>query len=358
MKSKLSQHLLSIVLVTVVVIACATALTRASRSDTEAQFAVIAPFLKMPSLDLDDPLHRTLLGELIAIYYPDRFTENSALIAKIDAYRQEKLKQTIEGSTQKESLTTVKLFSILRMYLKFLCVYGVVMLCTYYGVLTLGVWTFVRKKQHVYGPHRTRLGGGVRVKAIAGSVGKAVWYGIAFSPAYVIAYSLKTELAVDSLFFMILLGIVSNGLLITYSKKFYTFLVNESRKGYVETGRAKNLADSYQFNTANGISIRSILKPIKRFEGHVFDHIFQNAKNQYRATMKEQASFLITGLIIIEMALNIHGNLNYELLQQLLYKNYTIIACILLCIFYTVKATEMFTDVLIHQQMKKYANNE
>ncbi len=59
---------------------------------------------------------------------------------------------------------------------------------------------------------------------------KGVAYTILFAPAYVIAYSFKTRIDTDSLLFMIVLGVVSNGLLINYANKFYAFLAAESRK--------------------------------------------------------------------------------------------------------------------------------
>jgi hypothetical protein len=138
--------------------------------------------------------------------------------------------------------------------------------------------------------------------------------------------------------------------------KFYAFLVAESRKGYVETAVVKNLNSSYAPRAGGGISYIDILRPAKRFSGHVFDHIFKNARRQYLSTIKEQASFLITGLIIIEMALNIHGHLSYELLRQLLYKNYDIVIVIVLGIFYTVKGTEIFVDWMMNREEKKYEN--
>jgi hypothetical protein len=184
----------------------------------------------------------------------------------------------------------------------------------------------------------------------------AIAHLVLFSPAYVIAYSIRTEFSTDTLPFMILLGVVSNGLLVTYANKFYTFLVAESRKGYVETALAKNLHGSYDRHAPDGISLRAILRPGKRFGGHVFEHIFRNARYQYLATIKEQASFLITGLIIIEMALNIHGHLSYEMLRQMLYRNYAIVIAIVLGIFYAVKLTEIVTDWLVHRESLRYAN--
>ena len=96
-------------------------------------------------------------------------------------------------------------------------------------------------------------------------------YLVLFSPAYVIAYSFKTKFDTDSIIFMIILGVISNALLITYSQKFYTFLITESNKGYVETAIVKNLNNNYSFAS---IQISSILNLNKFFKGHVFDHIF------------------------------------------------------------------------------------
>ena len=46
----------------------------------------------------------------------------------------------------------------------------------------------------------------------------------------------------------------------------------------------------------------------------------------------------------------------YEMLRQLLYRNYAIVAVIILLIFYTVKMTDVFADVLIHREKRKYEN--
>jgi hypothetical protein len=155
---------------------------------------------------------------------------------------------------------------------------------------------------------------------------------------------------------MILLGVISNGLLITYVHKFYTFLVSESRKGYVQTAIVKNLNTDYSNSNKDGIPYRSIFQLKKYFPEHVFQHIFLNAHHQYLSTIKEQASFLITGLIIIEMALNIHNHLCYELLQNLLFKNYSIVLIIIFGIFLLVKATEMTSDYLLFRENERYEN--
>jgi ABC-type dipeptide/oligopeptide/nickel transport system permease component len=81
-----------------------------------------------------------------------------------------------------------------------------------------------------------------------------------------------------------------------------------------------------------------------------------NARFQFLVTLKEHASFLITGLVIIEMALNIQGHLGYELLQNILYKQYDVVLSIILGIFLVVKVTEITVDAWFHHQSRKYEN--
>ncbi len=239
------------------------------------------------------------------------------------------------------------------MFAKFVIVYVVVMLLTYYGVQTLAVFRFTRKKLHAQTVKRTFAGAAGKA---ALAVATTAAYLVLFSPAYVIAYSIRTEFNTDTIVFMALLGVISNGLLVTYANKFYAFLVAESRKGYVETALVKNLSDSYSPHGKGGIGYRAIFAPVKRFDGHVFGHIFSNARFQYFSTIKEQASFLVSGLIIIEMALNIHGHLSYEMLRQILYKNYDIVIVIILGIFYTVKGTEIAVDYVGYRAEKRIEN--
>jgi hypothetical protein len=185
---------------------------------------------------------------------------------------------------------------------------------------------------------------------------KGVLFLALFSPAYVVAYSLKSTFDTDSILFMIVLGVVSNGLLVTYANKFFTLLVHESRKGYVETAIVKNLNATYGWRTATGISLRSLLAPRKAFPGHVLHHLFLNARYQYIPTMKEHASFLISGLIIIEMALNIQGHISYELLQQMLYRHYDVAIIIMAGIFLLVKATEVIVDAWSFAESRRVDN--
>lgn len=374
MRQKINEHILSIVLVSIILVGLMIYLRANGATqlpgplDREAQ-----NYMELDFFNDDSPFDKALLADLLDIYHPERQQHNDSLLAAIDFYQSRQLQITLQNAHQKQSLGLKKLGQIIGMYLKFIVIFIAVMLLTYYGVQTTAILRFMRKKQQRSSylvllmkhlkmkptrPGRSEMMHFVKTalflffKACA----RGFAYFVLFSPAYVIAYSFKTDFGANSTLFMIFLAVVSNGLLINYSNKFYTFLISESRKGYVQTAIVKNLHNSYGHTRPVGIPYKYIFRWNKKFPGHVFDHIFMNARHQYIPTIKEQASFLITGLIIIEMALNIHGHLTYELLQQLLYKNYDIVIAIVLGIFWLVKATEIFSDVLLDRQKRKIAN--
>jgi hypothetical protein len=250
------------------------------------------------------------------------------------------------------------------------------MAMSYYAVQTVGLYNFVKRKQRatvspgepVHGvpspaDHSAKVVD--RLEVIGNAllrfffqILKAIVYLILFSPAYIIAYSLKSTFETGGYVFMVVLGVISNGLLINYSYKFFTFLINESRKGYVQNAIVKGLNSSYEWNTPDGISFLTLLKPKKSFPSHVLQCVYMNARYQYIPTMKQYASFLITGLIIIEMALNIQGHLCYELLQDILYRYYDLALAIIFGIFLVVKATEILVDYWFASETRKYENAE
>lgn len=354
MLKKLLEHCLSIVLVAAVLLAALSFFQGRHRRAQVPTDPELDGYRGLSFIDLDDPFQRVLLRDVLDLYYPGRAVRNQALVDSLRRYRDDEFRRQVQTANTAEALSREKLSQLLSMYGKFVLVYVLVMILTYYGVQTIGVWRFVRAQQQALpGASRRRRGILARIGRQA-ALGAAAL--ILFSPAYVISYALKTEINTDSLFFMVLLATLSNGLLVTYANKFYTFLVTESRKGYVDTAVVKNLHAGYAYNVPGGIPVRSLLKVRKRFEGHVLAHIFLNARSQYLSTLKEQASFLITGLVIIEMALNIHGYLNYELLRQILYRNYSIVVAIMLGLFLTVKLTEIVADLLAFREARKYAN--
>ncbi len=353
MKHTLIEHGLSIAFVTAVLLGVLFAVRAETQAVRTREAAAAGVYGDLSFADLRDPFHAALLKDVVNIYFPGRYEKNNATVESIIAKSDEDFSRRLQQSNVRERLTWGKMAQLLGMFVEFVIVYGVVMLLTMYGVQTLAVFRFTRKKRRAGSGKRTI--GGIFLHG-AGSLGAMVAYFVLFAPAYVIAYSIRTEFNTDTVIFMALLAVVSNGLLVTYANKFYAFLVAESRKGYVETALVKNLADSYSPGGPRGIPYGAILRPIKHFDGHVFGHIFANAQHQYLYTVTEQASFLITGLIIIEMALNIHGHLSYEMLRQMLYKNWDIVIVIILGIFYVVKGTEIVVDFLGRRAEKKIEN--
>jgi len=344
MKSKLIEHLTALVLVTVVLLAGLTVINNLSRTAAARRPAGTGAFGDLSFVDFNSTFDRALLRDAINIYFPGRVDANDSLFNMVVKYQEKVFADKLQNANVTEQLSAGKFLDLLAMYGKFLLVYAIVMFLTWYGVQTLAVLRFTWRR------------GGVRQvpPAARWAIGIAAGIGtlLLFCPAYVIAYAIRTEFNTDTVVFMILLGTVSNGVLITYANKFYSFLMAESRKGYVDTTIVKNCNARYDYGS-HGIPLGWILGLKKKFPGHVFDHIFSNARHQYLPTIKEQASFLISGLIIIEMALNIHGHLSYEMLRQLLYRNYSIVAVIILFIFYTVKGTELVADYLVYRENKR-----
>lgn len=362
MSKKLLEHVLAIVVVTSLLLGLLFTLQKNKKTDKSPVDPSIVAFAHQKNIRVSTPFGRTLFNDMLDCYYPTTKKNNKKITNTLVQYRTQKFQKNVQRSHTSRRLTRSSLKPLAAMYVNFLLVYVLVMLITYYGVQTLAVYRFVRKRQHAeilpdtndqsahISSTRTRL------KKILRYAGKTFAAFIMFSPAYVIAYAFKTEINTDTVFFMVILASLSNGLLITYANRFYAFLVTESHKGYVDTAVVKNLHNKYTWNIHGGIQQKNIFSPFKKFPDHVFGIIFANAHSQYLATLKEQASFLITGLIIIEMALNIHGFLNYEMLRHILYHNYDFVVAIMISIFFTVKLTDIITDILIYREEKKYAN--
>jgi hypothetical protein len=353
MKQKLFEHFAGIVFVTLALIAALYAVNASVKALERRQNTGMDRFGDLSFVNFNSRFDLALLHDVINIYYPGRADRNDSLYNAVVRHKQRDFADRLQNTRVTENLSLKKAAGVLGMYVRFLLIYALVMALTYYGVQTLAVFRFVLKKRAAAAP---AVSPGRKVRRWLVSVFSGAGVFILFCPAYVIAYTIRTEFNTDTAVFLVLLGVVSNGVLITYANKFFAFLTAESRKGYVATAMVKNLHAGYRFHGADGISLGSIFSPLKKFRGHVFDHVFRNARFQYLSTIKEQASFLITGLIIIEMALNIHGYLNYEMLRQLLYRNYSVVVFIMILIFYTVKMTEIFADYLMYRENSKYEN--
>ncbi len=366
MKGRYLEHAISIFLVTSIFVGLIYYVQKNVAAMKPVADPRLQEYLNLGFIDFGDPLDKALFKETLDIFSPDYLARNNFLLQSIEDLRREQFANALyKTGGELRGLTVEKAQQLLVMYLQFIFVYIIVMSLSYYGAQTLGILRFILMKQNRSSyllrlftdpPSSLPRMVGQRISLFLKACVKGVAYIILFSPAYVIAYSFKTEFATDSYFFMVLLGIVSNGLLINYANRFYTFLVSESRRGYVETAIVKNLHNSYAWHDPEGIALKSVFRLRKAFPSHVFQHMYINARRQFQPTLKEHASFLITGLVIIEMALNIQGHLSYEMLKNILYKQYDVVLGIILGIFLLVKATEILVDVWIIRQAKKYGD--
>ncbi len=369
MKSKIIEHTLSILLLTCAFVVILNVIKEKETVRYADRMKSIAPYLQFDSLDFGNPLHVALFKETLNLFHPDTPARNDSLLLAIQAFRQEQFtNQAYKTGGDDRGLSSAKMMRLGNMYTQFIIIYLIVMLLSYYAAQSLAILRFVKMKQNK-ASYLEELSAGIRSTSnrdasfysrsallFAKALVKGVSYAILFSPAYVIAYSIRSSINTDSYLFMIVLGILSNGLLINYANKFFTFLMTESRKGYVQTAIVKNLNASYEWRTTDGVSYWSVVRPGSSFPSHVFRHIYMNAHFQFLSTLKEHASFLITGLVIIEMALNIQGHLGYELLQNILYKQYDVVISIILGIFFIVKITEVVVDSWFHHESGKYEN--
>jgi hypothetical protein len=374
MQRKLLEHIGSIAFVSIVFFLIILFLKDQESSVRRARAEVIEPYLHLPFVDFGNPRDRALFRETLDLFRPGSRASNDSLMKAIESYRQARFTDPeMKSGGSEHGLSWPVLQRLAGMYFQFIFVYAVVLGLTFFAAQTLAMVRFVRMKQgrgsywreflvrarasiHPMAGGKRRIGWIHVLVPLVKALGKGVAYAVLFSPAYVIGYALRANVEIDSVPFMILLGAVSNGLLVNYANKFYTLLVAESRKGYVETALVKSLSGDYTWNSPEGVSYRSLVRIPRRFPGHVFEHIYLNARYQYFPTLKEQASFLITGLIIIEMALNIQGHLCYELLQNILYRRYDIALTIILGIFLLIKVTEILVDLQQHRKELRFEN--
>ena len=372
MLQHIQKHLISILFIAVLFLIIHILYSAGDNEETNPDIQEIREYTQLDFLDLSSPEDRQILHDVLDIFNPQRVAANDSLIKNLEQYLTRQMRASVKSRDISQGISSEKFLMLMMMLLKFAVIYLFVLVITYYAVETFAVYRFIRSRQpgnflssvkrsgeKIFTVRRWKEKGLLSIK-LAVKIGRGVLKVLVmftlFAPAYVIAYSFKTSFDTDSVFLMILLAVISNGLLITYTQKYYTFLVSESGKGYVQTAIVKNLRNSYQFNVSDGIPVSTIFRIHKKFPGHVFDQIYENVRYQYLETLKEQASFLITGLIIIEMALNIQGHLCYELMQNILYKNISAVLIIIMGIFLVVKVTDIIIDQIAFVQRRKIGN--
>lgn len=359
-----SEHLLALLLVGGA-LGAGVAYIQASRP-AEPGRSALESYIDIDSVNFASPLQRTLFREAFAETHA---MSGAALDSVLNLLERERIARFTDPEKKaggaREHLTWDSALRLLPLYISFLAVYAIVMVATFFAARTIAIVRFAAMKRgrssfireylrqiERRGPSAALGRIGLLLKALL----RGAAYGIFFSPAYVIAYAFRTRIDTENLLFMTFLGIVSNGLLINYANKFYGLLVTESRKGYVETALVKGLRSSYVFGSPEGLPLETLAAPLRRLRGHVFRHIYLNARFQFIMSLKEHAAFLVTGLVIIEMALNIKGHLCYTLLQHILYREYDLVLLIVFGIFAVVKATELAVDIWHGILSRRYGN--
>jgi len=267
------NHLISFVLVSALLIYLFFYFDNIHEESSKIYNEQVKQWANLDFLNFEDPFQRNLIEDVLNIYQPEQALKNAELIKQVKNFQKEQIVKIVSDSFLNEPFSYEQFLVLLAMYSKFIMVYLITLVLTWYGVQTLGIYRFIKFRQNrkTYLEELTEL---LKLKnfqnkqpfknlllpviiLITKAVLKAIAYMILFSPAYVLAYSFRTKFDTDMLAFMILLSVISNAVLITYTHKFYTFLVSESRKGYAETARVKNMYNSYKSNE-EGISLKKI----------------------------------------------------------------------------------------------------
>ncbi len=360
------EHLPAVLVVGLALIAVSAIMRRNESASRPHPDPRIERYLAIDSVDLANPLDRALFRDALGVFRAPGAGDIDSLMHVIEDTR---LARFTDPSRKtgggRAALTWETGMAIVPMYMVFLLVYCTVMLFTFLAARALSVWKFIAWKQGRTSSLRRYLAS-LESKGLAAAISRAdllvisVVKGFAslvlFSPAYVIAYSFRTSLDTESILFLIPLAVISNGILINEANHLYTLLVAESRKGYIQTAIVKGRSSSYEWDVPGGIRRTMLLFPVRGARGHVFRDIYRNARLQFIPSMKEHAAFVVTGIVIIEMALNIKGHLCYALLQHMLFREFDIAIAIVFAIFLTVKLTEACVDLWHALETAKYDN--
>ncbi len=373
MLKKAAIHLISVLIFISVLILIYFVFLKQNKSEKiKDKFA--SELFRQQIIDFGDSYEKALLHDILNVYSPDSTEINNKIIYNIEELQADKFSDmSMKSGLEYKGLDYNTIKKTLRMYIKFLIIYLVSLLLIHSFAKTFAIWKFVKVKQGSssyfdefistlkeyvnkllpISIRKRKLNAAIKV--FFKGLFKTLAYFVIFSPSYVVAYSIKGSSISDSVVFFIILAVFTNGLLINYSYRFYSILNSESKKGFVKTAIVKGLNNNYK---SEMFSYKNIIKFNKKFPEHVFNHIYINAVYQNILNIKELSALLITGIVIIEMALNIQGYLCYEMLQNILYKNYDVVIFIIILIFITVKTTEFFVDLKYYNMTKKYENNQ
>jgi hypothetical protein len=355
-----------VLVVGITLIALAVLLNSLTHRTTTPVDARITGYLSMRDVDWSNPLHRQLFRDTYRLYHAGSDASIDSLLRRIEEARIAELTDpTRKLGGERKTLTWATLEEVMPMYVAFIVVFVCALVLTYLAARVMAIRKFILGKQgrssylrqYTAALHAEGFRGAlVHIDLLVASCLHALASLVLFSPAYVVAYSLRTRLDTENVLFLILLAVVTNGVLVHYASRLYALLVTESRKGYVETAMVKGVHSGYSWDRPGGLSRLAMIAPGRYATGHVFHEIYRNARLQFIPAMKEHVTFMVTGLVIIEMALNIKGHLCYSLMQHILFKEYDIAIAIVFLIFVAVKAVEVCVDVWHTLELRSYAN--
>jgi len=360
------EHCAAILVVGLALVAVAAVIREREAAAVVRADPRIARYLAIDSLDWGDPLHRALFRDALgALRTGSRRTIDSLIHAVDDTRLAEFADPSRKVGGGRARLDAGEVAELIPMIVSYLAVFFTVIVLTYLAARAFAVWKFIAWKQgrdsalrrylaviESKGPRGIITGW----EHIAAALARGAFALVLFAPAYVIAYALRTSLDTESLLFLVPLAVVSNGVLINQANHLFTLLVAESRKGYVETAVVKGVGASWAWNAPGGLRHRVVAFPSAGARGHIFRDIYRNARLQYIPSLKEHAAFVVTGIVIIEMALNINGHLCYALLRHILYREYDIAIAIVFVIFVSVKLAEIMVDIWHALEERRYAN--
>ncbi len=361
------EHLSAVLAVGIVLAALAVLLTSVEENAARPVDARIAQYLAISDVDWSRALHKQLFRDSYRLLHSASELTTDSLLRTIEEARIRDLTDPSRKlGGERKTLTWENVGALVPMYVVFIGVFLSVLGLTYGAARAMAVRKFILSKQGRSSYLRRYVAavqsGGVkqavrRVDLLVKSLASGLASLVLFSPAYVVAYSLRTRLDTENVFFLILLAVVTNGVLVHYASRLYALLVTESRKGYVETAIVKGVRAKYSWGLPEGLPRAVMFTPAQASKGHVFHEIYRNARLQFIPSMKEHVTFMVTGLVIIEMALNIKGHLCYSLLQHMLFKEYDIAIAIVFLIFVAVKAIEACIDAWHAFELRKYGND-
>ena len=364
LKAEIESHLISLFFFTFIFL---VAIFISYNTVKENPYADIDKLLKKSGLSLQNELDRAVIKDVLKNYFGNEKAKN--LTEKIEKYRSEILTNgNFKSVGNKLNLTSFK--SILSKWINFLFLFGISAFLLFYfsesfalvklKLLKLGKSNFAllllkeinAVKDNPSGYKKTHLN--EVLKLIFFILVKIFAYLILFSPVYIVAYVFKFNYENISTLAYLILTLFTNGMLILSVNKFFLLLQGELNKGYVLTDKIKGVKTG--FTKDDGISFARIFSFHKNFGIHILKSVYLNAHRQFIYDFKEISRFLITGIVIVELSLNIQNGFFYEMLQHLMRNEVDILLTIILLVFISVKVSDILITYFFYRENLKYEN--